>query len=139
MFPAADFCQSLPSARSSVPGYSYIARSLTLDHAAQHDGCTPNFSEGSKFDADIGCGPVFQNFGRCDSLSPCTSIYTAELSVSLILALPVLYILQARNYVIYSDSKAVFSAVENICSSHKLVTQVCKIMILCHRRGFLKT
>lgn len=132
MFPAVHFCRSLPAAKSDLLGY--VTRSLFLDHASQHDGCTPIFTDGSKSDAGVGFGAVFPGFTRCDSLPPYASIFTAELS-AILLALRSLYPLQVGRYVIYCDSTAALSAVENIYSSHPLVTQIFIWILLCRRRG----
>lgn len=49
-----------------------------MGYAFQHEGCTPVFTHGSKFDAVVDFGAVFQDFTCYGSLPPTVFIYTAE-------------------------------------------------------------
>ena len=127
MFPAVHFCRSLPAHKADLSGY--ITKLLFLYHASEQVGCTPLFTDGSKSNAGVSFGAVFPDFTRCGSLPPYTSIFTSELT-AILLPLSTLYPLQVEKHVIFCDSMAALSSIENNYSSHPLVTKIFIWLIL---------
>lgn len=125
-------CRSLSVPKASLPDSAI--KSMFLAHSFEHEGSIPVFTDGSKSDAGVGYGAVFTDFTRCGTLPAFSSIFTAELS-AIILALRTIYPLQVGRYVIFSDSRAALSSVENRFSFHPLVLQIFIWLLLCRRRG----
>ena len=108
----------------------HAARTLFIDHASGHEGCTPIFTDGSKF----GFGAVFPNFARCGSLQPFTLIFTAELWAILV-AIRSLFTLDVAGFIIFTDSRAALPALEDFSNAHPIVLDILNWLVLTARRG----
>ena len=114
---------------------AYASRAFFLELCFSHSDSVSVFTDGFKSDTGVGFGVVFPSY-LGDSLPAVASVFTAELS-AIVLALRAIFTLSVNSFVIFSDSRSVFSALNSsIPFIYPLVLSAFEWLYLISNRGY---
>ena len=98
-------------------------RMMFLEHDEKHKKWEKIYTDGSKSERGVGFAAVSKKFVYYASLPSYSSIFTAELH-GILAALRMVNNLPQGNFVIYSDSQCVLSAIKKYAPSHPLIQEI---------------
>lgn len=132
--------QFFPSVDLSQPvRYTYGEHGIKLfflNHTYQHEDWLSVFTDGSKYDADVGFGAVFPDFSRCASLPRYASVLSAELS-AILLALCAVCLLQVKRLAFFfSGDNVALLFIESNLNFHPLILHTFTWLTLWCIRGY---
>ena len=108
---------------------SEIIRSEFLEHMTKHQDCVHIYTDGSKSNAGVGFGIIFEDFKRYGALPYCASIFTAEL-YAILTALKQIISFNSNNFVLFCDSQSVLQSLQAFNPVHPLVIDILEWIVL---------
>ena len=106
--------------------------SLFMEHKEQyHNNEEHIYTDGSKSNEGVGCAAISQHTMKLTHLPNEASIFTAELA-AVSSALNIVSDSQQQEFVIFTDSQSVLTAIQNIRNSNPLVNKIQKWLIDLH-------
>ncbi|XP_068204579.1 uncharacterized protein [Palaemon carinicauda] len=110
------------------------AMSLFMEHNEEHRESTFIYTNGSKSDAGFGFVVTSSSFNCRGALPPISSIFTAEL-YGILTAIEKIALKEEDNLTIFSDSRSVLQALEDLNSSNPLVLKILELLLTIGLKG----